>query len=75
MKVWDVVDRPSDKTIVKSKYVFKLKTNENGNIERYKARLVAMGNTQVAGIDFNETFSPVLRSELGLVAGTHQETL
>ncbi|CAH2103986.1 unnamed protein product [Euphydryas editha] len=57
---WELVDRPKDKTVVKAKWVFKKKFNSDGEV-RYRARLVAKGFTQKKGIDFNETFSPVLR--------------
>lgn len=57
---WELVDRPSEGTIVKNKWVFKKKYNTEGEV-RYRARLVAKGFTQVEGIDFNETFSPVLK--------------
>lgn len=57
---WELVDRPKNGTVVKNKWVFKKKFNSEGE-ERYRARLVAKGFTQKKGIDFNETFSPVLR--------------
>lgn len=57
---WELVDRPKDKTVVKAKWVFKKKLNSDGEV-RYRARLVAKGFTQKKGIDFDETFSPVLR--------------
>jgi hypothetical protein len=63
MKTWSVVDRPKNKPIVKCRWVFKLKRNQDGAVIRHKARLVAKGYTQTKGVDFNETFAPVLRTE------------
>ena len=61
--VWDLVPPFKDKKLVKSKWVFKCKCGENGTVERYKARLVAQGYSQRQGIDYNETFSPVVHFE------------
>lgn len=60
-KTWEIVDKPQGKNIVDCKWVFKIKYNSNGDIERYKTRLVAKGFSQIEGIDYNETFSPVVR--------------
>lgn len=57
---WEVVDRPPKSTIVQCKWVFKKKYDSVNNV-RYRARLVAKGFSQKAGVDFHETFSPVLR--------------
>ena len=61
--VWELVDLPEGRKPVGSKWVFKAKTNADGHIERYKARLVAQGFSQKFGTDYNETFSPVVRLE------------
>lgn len=60
-ETWEIVPRPTDRRVIKSKWVFKKKLNEDGTVERYSARLVACGNAQVAGLNFNETFAPVVK--------------
>ena len=62
-QVWDLVPPPKDCKVVGSKWVFKCKLGENGLVERFKARVVAQGYSQRAGIDYEETFSPVVRFE------------
>lgn len=59
--VFKLVDRPSNVNVVQCKWVFKLKYDSSGNFEKYKARLVARGFTQRYGLDYNDTFSPVVR--------------
>ena len=61
--VWSLVQRPENKSTVKSKWIFKRKFDSNGNIIQYKARLVAQGYTQKFGVDYDETFAPVVRFE------------
>ena len=59
--VWKLVPRPTDTNVIGTKWIFKNKSDEFGNIVRNKARLVAQGYTQVEGIDFDETFALVAR--------------
>ena len=61
--VWDLVELPKGQKVVGSKWVFKLKTNEYGSVEKCKARLVAQGYSQEKGLNYDETFSPVVKSE------------
>jgi len=49
--------------VVGTKWIFKNKTDEEGNVTRNRTRLVAQGYSQVEGIDFDETFAPVARLE------------
>ena len=58
---WSLVPPPSTKNIVGCKWVYKLKYNSDGIIAKYKARLMAKGFHQQYGIDFDETFSPVVK--------------
>lgn len=60
-RVWELVDRPHNENVIKCKWVFKVKHDASGNFDKYKARLVARGFSQKEGIDFNETFAPVVR--------------
>jgi hypothetical protein len=59
--VFEEVPRPQDRKVVGSKWVFHMKHGPDGQIERYKARVVAQGFSQVEGIDYNETFAPVTK--------------
>jgi hypothetical protein len=57
---WEPATLPAGFKVVGCKWVFKRKRDENGNVVRYKARLVCKGYTQRQGWDYNETFAPVL---------------
>ena len=61
--VWELVELPAGRKPVGSKWVFKLKKNADGSIERCKVRLVAQGYSQKEGLDYDKTFSLVVRSE------------
>ncbi|KAL1206309.1 Retrovirus-related Pol polyprotein from transposon TNT 1-94 [Cardamine amara subsp. amara] len=58
---WDVRDLPPGKRAVTSRWIFTIKYHSNGEIERYKARLVARGFTQTYGEDYTDTFAPVAK--------------
>jgi histone deacetylase 1/2 len=58
---WHLTLPQSSINIIDSKWVFKVKRHANGNIERYKARLVAKGFKQQYGLDYEDTFSPVVK--------------
>lgn len=58
---WELVELPPTRKALRTMWVFKTKLDANGNVSKYKARLVAKGCGQIPGIDFNDTYSPVIR--------------
>ena len=62
--VWEVVPRPQDRSVVGSRWIYKIKYAANGSVEKYKARFVAKGYAKKEGIDYEETFGPVANIHL-----------
>lgn len=60
-KTWDLVQLSPGRKAIDNKWVFKIKRDQNGNIEKYKARLVIKGCSQRKGLDYDETYAPVAR--------------
>ncbi|GKB43823.1 retrovirus-related pol polyprotein from transposon TNT 1-94, partial [Tanacetum coccineum] len=63
LQVWKLVDKPFGKTVIKLKWLWKNKKDENQTVIRNKARLIAKGYAQEEDIDFEESFAPVARLE------------
>eukprot|EP00253_Pinus_taeda_P025491 PITA_25491 len=60
-EAWDLVELPSRRNPIGSKWVFKKKTNVEGMVEKYKSRLVAKGYSEVPRIDFGDIVSPIAK--------------
>jgi len=61
MRTWELAEKPSDRKLIGNRWVFVKKCDTQGNVVRYKARLVAQGYSQIPGLDYSFTFSPVIR--------------
>ena len=62
-KTWELAELPPGKKAIPLKWIFKIKRNAKGVFEKYKARIVVRGFSQIAGLDFDETFAPIVRIE------------
>ena len=60
---WELTKLPEGAKKVGVKWVYKTKLNENGEVDKYKARLVVKGYAQEYGVDYTEVFAPVARME------------
>ena len=56
--VWDIVPKPEGKSIVSSKWIYKIKHATDGSIEKYKSRFMARGFYKKEGINYKETLAP-----------------
>jgi len=61
LQTWEEVEETSNVNCIESKWIFKIKRDANGEIARFKARLVARGFSQKEGIDYDQTYAPVAR--------------
>ena len=60
-QTWILVPPTPNQNVLGNRQIFKIKKNADGSIQRYKARLVARGYNQEYGLDYRETFSPVVK--------------
>jgi hypothetical protein len=60
-KTWSIIKRTRDMNVIDTRWVFKVKRDSSGGVLKYKARLVTKGFEQLNGIDFHDTFAPVLK--------------
>ena len=57
--VWEIVPRLKGKSVVTSRWLYKIKHGADRSVEKYKARFVARGFSQIEGVDYDEIFAPV----------------
>ena len=63
-QTWELVDVPKEKYLIRVKYIYKTKKDDDGNVQKHKERMVTRGFAQKPGIDFNETFAHVARMDI-----------
>ena len=56
---WEIVPRMVGKSVVGSRWIYKVKKADDGSVEKYKARFFSRGFSQIEGIDYEETFAPI----------------
>src|SRR6267142_1765107 len=61
MGVYEIVPRPKGCKVIGSKWVFWIKCGPDGSVQKYKARVVAQGFTQIEGLNYDKTFAPVAK--------------
>jgi hypothetical protein len=59
---WTLCPRPLNQHVIRNRWVYKIKQRSDGSIDRFKARLVAKGFEPQSGVDYTETFSPMIKS-------------
>jgi hypothetical protein len=59
---WTLTPRPAGARVITGKWVFKIELNSDGTLNKYKARWVVRGFNQCPGVDFGETFSPIVKA-------------
>ena len=60
-QTWTLTSLPAGQKPIGCKWVYKIKYNSDGTVDRYKVRLVAKGYTQIVGVNYSETFSPTTK--------------
>ena len=60
---WSLVDKPDEAEVIPCKWVYRVKNNADGSVNKFKARLVVRGFSQIKGLNYEETFSPVARRD------------
>lgn len=60
---WYLVDPPSDCNIISSRWTYKVKRDEKGDVDRFRCRVVGRGFSQIYGLDYTETYSPVVKHD------------